>query len=100
LFGFDLINQIKSALESLCPGVVSCADIIVAATRDATVLAGGQQFNVQTGRRDGTISMASLALANLPRPDVPVSDAINVFQSKGLNSFDMVVLMGAYHCLF
>jgi Peroxidase len=35
-----------------------------------------------------------MALANLPRPDVSVSDAINVFQSKGLNTFDMVVLMG------
>ncbi|KAJ3689605.1 hypothetical protein LUZ61_018769 [Rhynchospora tenuis] len=101
VFGFDLINQIKAALESMCPGVVSCADIIVAATRDATVLAGGQQFDVQTGRRDGTTSLSWLV--NLPPPDISVPDAITLFESKGLSSFDMVVLMGGHtvgvtHC--
>ena len=35
LFGYDLIDDIKTTLENACPGVVSCADIIVAATRDA-----------------------------------------------------------------
>jgi peroxidase len=34
LFGYDLIDDIKTTLENACPGVVSCADIIVAATRD------------------------------------------------------------------
>ncbi|KAJ4784836.1 Peroxidase [Rhynchospora pubera] len=101
VFGFDLINQIKAALESMCPGVVSCADIIVAATRDATVLAGGQQFDVQTGRRDGTTSFSWLV--NLPPPDISVADSITLFESKGISSFDMVVLMaghtvGVTHC--
>nr|XP_018680323.1 PREDICTED: peroxidase 60-like [Musa acuminata subsp. malaccensis] len=36
--GYDLIDQAKAALESKCAGVVSCADIIVVATRDAVVL--------------------------------------------------------------
>jgi peroxidase len=35
IFAYDLIDDIKSELEAACPGVVSCADIIVAATRDA-----------------------------------------------------------------
>jgi hypothetical protein len=35
LFGYDFIDDVKTALESVCPGVVSCADIIIAATRDA-----------------------------------------------------------------
>jgi peroxidase len=35
LFGYDLIDDIKTDLENACPGVVSCADIMVAATRDA-----------------------------------------------------------------
>lgn len=36
--GYELIDEIKAALEKACPGVVSCADIIVAATRDTVVL--------------------------------------------------------------
>lgn len=36
--GYDLIDEVKAALEKACPGVVSCADIIVAATRDAIAL--------------------------------------------------------------
>ena len=36
--GYDLIDQAKAALESKCAGIVSCADIIVVATRDAVVL--------------------------------------------------------------
>lgn len=33
--GFELIDEIKMALEdeSVCPGIVSCADIIVIVTR-------------------------------------------------------------------
>lgn len=38
--GYDLIDTIKSTLEQTCPGLVSCADIIVMATRDAVALVG------------------------------------------------------------
>lgn len=36
--GYELIDAAKSAAEAFCPGVVSCADIIVMATRDAVAL--------------------------------------------------------------
>jgi len=31
LRGLDVVNQIKTAVESVCPGIVSCADILALA---------------------------------------------------------------------
>lgn len=36
LRGVAEVDQIKAALEHSCPGVVSCADILIMAARDAT----------------------------------------------------------------
>lgn len=41
LRSFEVVDEIKEALEDSCPGVVSCADIIIIASRDAVALVSG-----------------------------------------------------------
>ncbi|KAL7128830.1 hypothetical protein ABFS83_13G020300 [Erythranthe nasuta] len=101
--GFDFIDRLKSLLEAECPGVVSCADIVSLAARDAIVVTGGPFWRVPTGRRDGVISNASEALAQIPAPFSNISTLQTDFANKGLNLTDLVVLSGAHtigisHC--
>ncbi|XP_043717995.1 peroxidase 60-like [Telopea speciosissima] len=101
LRGFDVIDQAKAVVERACPGLVSCADLIVMAARDAVFLDGGERYNVQTGRRDGLVSLASEV--NLPSPSASISQAIAAFGNKGLSPTDMVLLLGGHtvgvaHC--
>ncbi|XP_027170394.1 peroxidase 3-like [Coffea eugenioides] len=101
--GFDFIDRVKSLLEAECPGVVSCADIIALVARDSIVVTGGPYWRVPTGRRDGLISNASEALANIPAPTSNFSSLQTNFSNKGLDLKDLVLLSGAHtigiaHC--
>ncbi|XP_058732559.1 putative Peroxidase 48 [Vicia villosa] len=105
LKGFDVIETIKSNLEEACPGIVSCADIVVLAARDCVVLAGGPFYPLNTGRRDGSNSFADIATDELPSPYADLSQIIASFKSRGFDEREMVTLLGAHnigviHCKF
>ncbi|KAM0002822.1 putative peroxidase [Helianthus debilis subsp. tardiflorus] len=95
LRGFEVINDIKAELEKKCPKIVSCADILTTAARDATVLAGGPFWTIPFGRKDGRVSLAKEAAA-VPMGRESITQLIEFFQSKGLNVLDLVVLSGAH----
>jgi peroxidase len=92
--GYDVIAAIKAELERRCPGVVSCADIQILATRDAVALAGGAAYQVRTGRRDRRRSQASDV--KLPAPEYTAQQTTAYYGRLGLGAFDTVLLLGAH----
>ncbi|KAL6608152.1 hypothetical protein ACP70R_041215 [Stipagrostis hirtigluma subsp. patula] len=106
LRGYDVVNQIKAAVEAVCPGVVSCADILAFAARDSAVVSGGfTSFAMPSGRRDGTVSNFFEVFGNIPSPTFQLKDLIKNFATKGLTVDDLVTLSGAHsfgqaHCSF
>ncbi|KAF0888198.1 hypothetical protein E2562_013654, partial [Oryza meyeriana var. granulata] len=104
LGGYDVIDTVKAVLEAVCPGVVSCADIVALAARDAVSFQFGRDlWDVQLGRRDGVVSLASEARSNLPAPSDNFTALQANFAGKGLDVKDLVILSGAHtigvgHC--
>ncbi|KAK0572123.1 hypothetical protein LWI29_026479 [Acer saccharum] len=96
LRGFEVIDDAKTQLEALCPDVVSCADILALAARDAVDLSYGPSWDVPTGRRDGRVSSSSEA-SNLPSPLDSVAVQRQKFAAKGLDDKDLVTLVGNFH---
>ncbi|XP_057825575.2 cationic peroxidase 1 [Cryptomeria japonica] len=94
--GFEVIDTIKTQMEAVCSGVVSCADILAIAARDSVVELGGPTWAVLLGRRDSTTAIQSAANSNLPSPFSTLSSLIKSFSSKGLSTKDMVALSGAH----
>ncbi|TMW87100.1 hypothetical protein EJD97_020416 [Solanum chilense] len=103
LRGFEVIDSAKARLESVCEGVVSCADLVAFAARDSVVITGGLGYEVPAGRRDGRISLAS-ETRSLPPPTLDVDQLTQNFRSMGLTQEEMITLSGAHtigrsHCL-
>ncbi|GAA0168964.1 hypothetical protein Leryth_008060 [Lithospermum erythrorhizon] len=101
--GTEIIDQMKAEIEKACPGVVSCADILTLATRDALVASGIPNFEIPLGRRDGLTSIKNKAEHDLPIPTDNVNNMIELFKRKGLNEEDLATLIGAHsigeaHC--
>ncbi|KAL9242437.1 hypothetical protein vseg_016432 [Gypsophila vaccaria] len=96
LRGFEVVDDAKARLESVCPGVVSCADILALAARDAVTVTGGPSWGVPLGRRDGRESSASDVPQNLASPFDSVAVQRQKFAAKGLNDRELVALVGAH----
>ncbi|EMS52002.1 hypothetical protein CFC21_099869 [Triticum aestivum] len=105
LAAFDLLEEIKAAVEDRCPGVVSCSDILIYAARDAAhALSNGNiHFDVPAGRLDGHVSSAAEAQAELPDSTFTVQQLIDNFARKDFDVEELVILSGAHsigvgHC--
>ncbi|CAN8253173.1 unnamed protein product [Cochlearia groenlandica] len=95
--GFEVIDRIKTRVERLCPGVVSCADILAISARDSVLLLGGPAWSVKLGRRDSTKAGFSAANSGtIPSPTSTLKNLINRFKAQGLSTRDMVALSGAH----
>ncbi|XP_058752515.1 peroxidase E5-like [Vicia villosa] len=96
LRGIDVINQIKTAVESACPNKVSCADILTLSAGISSVLTGGPGWLVPLGRRDSLTANQTLANQNLPGPSFSLPQLKSAFANQGLTTLDLVSLSGAH----
>ncbi|KAF5938005.1 hypothetical protein HYC85_025511 [Camellia sinensis] len=86
------------------PFRTSLSEDLISSTRPNSVaLAGGPNYAVPTGRRDGLASNPNLV--NFPGPSISISQALKFFTTKKLSLKDMVTLLGAHtigvaHCGF
>ncbi|KAH7837536.1 hypothetical protein Vadar_014938 [Vaccinium darrowii] len=97
LRGFNVVDEIKAAVNSACNGnVVSCADILAIAARDSVNILGGPFYNVLLGRKDSLTASLADANADIPSPFSNFSGLLSNFQSHGLDLQDLIVLSGGH----
>ncbi|XP_020210423.1 cationic peroxidase 1 [Cajanus cajan] len=97
--GFEVVDEIKAAVDKACKGaVVSCADILAIAARDSVAILGGPEYwyRVLLGRRDARYASRDAANVNLPPPFFNLPQLLASFQSHGLDLKDLVVLSGGH----
>ncbi|RWR92449.1 peroxidase 17-like protein [Cinnamomum micranthum f. kanehirae] len=96
LRSFEVIDEVKEAVESACPGAVSCADILIMAARDAVVLGGGPNWEVKLGRKDSLTASLEDSNRIMPSPRANASYLIELFNSYNLSITDLVALSGSH----
>ncbi|KAL4582650.1 hypothetical protein LXL04_007207 [Taraxacum kok-saghyz] len=94
--GFEIVDEIKAALETACPQIVSCADILALAARDSTALSGGPNWEVPLGRRDSFGASLHGSNHNIPAPNNTFQTILTKFKLKGLDIIDLVALSGSH----
>ncbi|KAI3698095.1 hypothetical protein L6452_31207 [Arctium lappa] len=106
LRGYNIIDRVKLALEKACPDVVSCSDVVALVARDVTVATKGPHWEVETGRRDGNVSLIREPTnpgTGLPPFFANITVLKQSFALRGLSVKDLVVLSGGHtigmsHC--
>ncbi|KAG2243910.1 hypothetical protein Bca52824_094252 [Brassica carinata] len=93
--GFELIEEIKHALEQECPETVSCADILALAARDSTVITGGPSWDVPLGEETRGASLSG-SNNDIPAPNNTFQTILTKFKRQGLNLVDLVSLSGSH----
>ncbi|KAL8166981.1 hypothetical protein V2J09_008480 [Rumex salicifolius] len=94
--GFEVLDEIKSEVEKQCPETVSCADILVLASKESTVLAGGPDWELPLGRRDSLTASLSGSNNNIPAPNSTFLTIFAKFKQQGLDIEDLVALSGSH----
>ncbi|XP_010273002.1 PREDICTED: peroxidase 17-like [Nelumbo nucifera] len=96
LRSYEVIDEAKEALEQACPGVISCADIIIMAARDAVVLSGGPNWEVKLGRLDSLTASQEDSDRIMPSPRANASYLVDLFSQFNLSVKDLVALSGSH----
>ncbi|TYI01868.1 hypothetical protein ES332_A11G230400v1 [Gossypium tomentosum] len=96
LRSFEVVDEVKEALEKACPGIVSCADIIIMAARDAVALAGGPDWVVRLGRKDSLTASQEDSDNIMPSPRANATSLIDLFTKFNLSVKDLVALSGSH----
>ncbi|XP_068637452.1 peroxidase 17 [Aristolochia californica] len=96
LRSFEVIDEVKEALEYTCPGVVSCADILIMAARDAVVLSGGPTWQVKLGRKDSLTANQEDSNRIMPSPRSNATYLVSLFHNYNLSVTDLVALSGSH----
>ncbi|CAL5390039.1 unnamed protein product [Camellia sinensis] len=97
LRGFEVIDGIKSDLESICPPkTVSCADILATVARDSVTLVGQVGKSRWEGGRDSLTASITAANKDIPEPNSSMATLVTKFQNVDLTLNDMVTLSGAH----
>ncbi|GJX62648.1 peroxidase 17, partial [Tanacetum coccineum] len=89
---YEVIDKIKEALEGICPMTVSCADIIIMASRDAVAVSGGPFWEVKLGRLDSLSASQKDSDDIMPSPRANASMLIDLFARFNLSVQDLVAL--------
>ncbi|XP_074280890.1 peroxidase P7-like [Silene latifolia] len=96
LRGFNVIDIIKARLEKACPNIVSCADILAIAARDAVFHTGGPTWEVELGRRDALTASRDAANIHMPSSLSNITVLTANFAAVGLSFEDLIALSGAH----